>query len=122
MAALTGFAFPLALDGEGGLQLASEAEYVRGLILSYVSIYKGERLGLPNYGLPARLFESYNAFGFIAKEVEAELVRAIPEADFAVTSQLNDDGDGVIIILWAYKGVDQQALNFLVTIDNPTPT
>lgn len=111
--ALTGFAYPLSLDGTGGIKTASDGDYVQGLIRSFVETELGERLGLETtYGTPDYTFKAYRAFGFAGKDLEKRLSQSIPQATFAVTSSINDNGEAEIGIYWSYDGEEQSPITF----------
>jgi hypothetical protein len=118
MALITGYKFPLEIDSSGNLVLAEDSDYISGLILSYVSVDLGERLGLPNYGLPDYLLRSYQSFGFAGDDLKRRLTADIPQAEFAVNSELDDNGQALITVFWSYNGVNQEPVIFSLADEN----
>ena len=113
---ITGIAYPLQLDSSGSLKLASGSDYIGQQILSYLETELGERLGLPNYGLPDFLLKSQTAPGFIAADIEAKLPLFIPQATFQVQANLSDDGELEIQIFWNYQGEEQAPISTTFTV------
>jgi hypothetical protein len=110
---LTGLAYPLAIDPvTKGLAIASDADYIAQQIRSFVETERGERLGLPNYGLPDYLFSAYQAIGFIARDLETKLPQFIPQASFSCTASINDAGEAIVVINWIFQGENQVPLKF----------
>lgn len=110
---LSGYKFPLELSVSGQLMLASDEDYILGLIRSYVQVYRGERLGLPNYGIPDYLLKAESAFGLVASDLQSRLSASIPNAEFAVRTILTDTGDATVLVSWRYRG-REQTLRFLI--------
>jgi phage baseplate assembly protein W len=109
---LTGFTYPLQINAEGGISLSSDADYIEQQIRSYVETELGERLGLPKYGLPDYLFQTYQAVGFIARDLETKLPTFIPQATLSCRAEINDSGEASVEIDWTYLEEEQSILIF----------
>lgn len=116
---LTGYAYPLTIDPKtNGLALASGAAYIQQQIESYVFTERGERLGLPGYGMKNTLFKSVQDAGFIANDLQRGLSAAIPQSTFTVSGEVNDLGELYISIGWSYQEEEQQTLTYVLTDGN----
>jgi hypothetical protein len=109
---LTGFTYPLQINADGGISLSSDADYIQQQIRSYVETELGERLGLAEYGLPDYLFQTYQAVGFIARDLETKLPIFIPQASFSCRAEINDSGEASVEIDWTYQDEEQSTLTF----------
>ena len=113
----TGLAYPLSIDPKTkSLAIASDADYIKGLINSFIETERGERLGLPAYGTPDYTFSAFQTFGFAAADLEKKLSLSIPSASFSVVSNLNDAGEAEINVIWSYDDEEQTAIKF--TLEN----
>ncbi|MEA5447576.1 hypothetical protein VB780_03280 [Leptolyngbya sp. CCNP1308] len=112
----TGLAYPLAVDEEtGNLKIVTEADWVKSRIDSLLDTLPLENPMRPRYGTESPLFSSQFDWTTYAFSIQQKLVQEIPEAEFATTSEIADDGGAVIRIAYAYRGEQQEdfLLNFL---------
>jgi hypothetical protein len=114
----TGLAYPLQINGSGGLKLSSDSDNCRDHIVSWLETQTGERLGLPDYGTPDFLLNSYQSFSAVAVEINLRLSNAVPEAQIAVSGDIDGNGQGLITVEWIYRGSSQPAIT--LSMDLPT--
>jgi hypothetical protein len=112
----TGLAYPLAVDEEtGNLKIVSEADWVKSRMDSVLDTLPLENPLRSSYGTESPLFSSqfdWTTYGF---SLVQKLRQEIPEAEFAATSEIADDGSAIIVIAYSYRGQEQEdfILNFL---------
>lgn len=112
---IRGIAYPLEIDPTtGGLKVATDAELIGGHIRSVLETEPGENPMRPEYGTPGAIFSSFPDFSVYGAEVQRRLSREIPQADFAVTAELGDDGQGLLIVVWSVAGVPGDPLSIVI--------
>ncbi|MBE9110315.1 hypothetical protein IQ273_12920 [Nodosilinea sp. LEGE 07298] len=111
-----GLAYPLAVDEEtGNLKIVTEADWVKSRIDSLLDTLPLENPMRPRYGTESPIFSSQFDWTTYAFSIVQKLRQEIPEAEFAATSEIADDGSAIIVIAYAYRGIPQDdfILNFL---------
>ncbi|MBW4465034.1 MAG: hypothetical protein KME07_06295 [Pegethrix bostrychoides GSE-TBD4-15B] len=104
---LNGYAFPMALDENGGRAVASEAEYLEQQIRTFVLTDQDERLGLPAYGMQNSLFTSAKDTSPIVLDLQTSLNSFIPQVSCTVSGSLNDLGELSLSIFWIWNDEEQ---------------
>lgn len=113
---ITGYKCPLEIDpATNSLAIATDAEYIQQQIETYVFTERGERLGLPGYGMENTLFKSVQDAGFIANTLQRGLTKAIPQAVFSVVGTVNDMGELLLTIEWIYSEGEPNSLFYVLT-------
>ena len=110
-----GINFPLTIDPvRGNLVVASEADLIKGHILSWLQTETNERIMVPNYGRTDSLFTSISNINLITSEFKTGLEKYIPEAEFEVSGTINDQGEAVILVYWSYGELEQNPIKITI--------
>lgn len=112
MATTIGINFPLTIDPiKGNLVIASEAELLKGHILSWLQTEVRERVMRPLYGLKDPLFNSSGSLQSLLSEIDSGLKKYVPGASFQVKGSINDSGQVVVLVYWYYLNEEQNPLS-----------
>lgn len=94
---------------------SEDADLYRGHILSWLLTDKGERIMRPNYGMKDYLFSAVPDLGVILTEIREGLEENIPDCQFQLQGSINELGEVVVSVYWAWKGEDQNTLVVTLT-------
>jgi len=115
VAIISGLAYPLQVDGNGNLLVASDAELIGTHIRSVLETEPGENPMRLDYGVPGELFNSTSDFSEIVGNVRRALEAEIPQADFQVAGTVNDAGQAQITVDWQVDGEFQEPFSVSVS-------
>ena len=112
---LTAIAYPLTLNGDGGLVLSTGVDVIGDQLRSCLETWQYERVMQPGYGLPTSLiFSSYPSGAVAAQRIREAIERAItdPQLAYTVSATVNESGAIEVDIPWQYAGVPQPSLKY----------
>lgn len=113
---LRGVAYPLQVDTEtGNLKVATDTDLIGSHIISMLETEPLENPMRPTYGIPGQLFNSNQSWQAYAAEVEARLVREVPQANIKVIGSLGEDGAAFLNVYWAVNEIQQEPITVQVT-------
>ena len=108
MPLISGILVPPEIDLDtGDFKLAYDGDLIRAYVYVFLQCQKWERLGLPEYGLKDYLFDTQPAVGLVCKEIEEDLIRYIPQAEFSCNGYQTDANELVVQVFWAYNQIEQ---------------
>ena len=111
---LRGLAYPLQLDGNGGLKVSYGIERIGQAIQEVLETRVGERVANPFMGVRELLFET------ISEDVEAQSIRrqllaAIPyltDTNLSVSLSLSEDGTCYVVVRYAVEGLSDVLVRY----------
>ncbi|NJN88909.1 MAG: hypothetical protein HC878_00040 [Leptolyngbyaceae cyanobacterium SL_5_14] len=101
--ALSGLAYPLQSDNNGGLLVAEDSDLIQDHILSFIETLPGERVAVPSYGKDNPLWEPYSDLLTVNAQLSVRLGNWIPQAEFKSETEYRDNGEVITHIFWALK-------------------
>jgi len=113
---LRGLAYPLRLDGKGGLEVSANYDRIGEQIIEVLETRIGERAYRPFFGLPETIFETINEYALaqtIRSQIEASLP-IIPQLGVRVI--LEEDGKALILISYSVEGLEAQMIRYSFSI------
>lgn len=108
MSQIQGLGYPLQLDGRGGLLVTFDEDYIKGLIFSFFETYPLENPMRPKYGFNPELFKTKAQLSNI--NLKQRLEEFIPNTEFQLTNQINDNGEENLVVFWSYNNQPTQRL------------
>lgn len=114
-ATLRAIAYPLVLDGDGGLVMSYGIDVVRDQLRSALETWQYERVMDATYGLPPSLiFSGYQTNAIAANRIRETLRRSItdPKLAYTVSAEVGEDGAVEVTIPWQYNGIPQPSIEY----------
>jgi hypothetical protein len=68
----------------------------------------------PEYGTPGATFQTFPDFSAYGAEVRRRLSREIPQAEFSVSAELGDEGQGRLTVAWSVAGIPGDPLSIVI--------
>lgn len=115
-----GWAFPPRFDpGTGSVAMLSGKEDIASALWVLLSTYRGERLMLPDFGMPPAVFSSSNrsALSELASRIEAAIIRYEPRVQVLAIEM--DDTDRLEGCVRAHIEYEVPAINARANIVYP---
>jgi len=97
--------FPLSIERGDFILSENIASQTQSRILLYLTTKRGEMLWNIKRGIPFYLFESVKNISRDLAAIEIDLKSAMPEIDFRVTGELQEDGLVTVSIDWKYTDI-----------------
>ena len=109
---ITDLAYPLAIIN-GTLQTVSGDDVIRQHIRSWLETELKERVMRLDYGTKNFLFETKNDWSIVAIDINRDLIKEIPQADFNVSIEADNLGNLEVTVNWS-TDIQQTPIVFTV--------
>jgi phage baseplate assembly protein W len=101
MTTLSSFSYPLEIDEvTGGLKLQTGYKVREYNLKSLIETVIRERVLIPDYGSPLYLFEVLPNIALVNNQLKRAIERYVPDVKATITSNINNDGNLAVEILW----------------------
>jgi hypothetical protein len=112
---IQGVVYPLQVNpATGGLLTATDGDLIAGHVRSMLETEPGENPMRPEYGVPGVLFSTIPDFAVYGADVRRRLKAEIPQAEFVVSAELGDSGQGQLTVAWSFAGVPGDSLSLVL--------
>ena len=114
---ISSFKYPIEYNENGGLKISHDVDVKRENIKSLLDTLLGERVMNGGYGIPLLLFESINNTSLFDARIEQLLTSNVNNITVEVKSNIDNNGNLLIIVNWSYKQIPTTVNTLTKTIN-----
>ncbi|MBH8566706.1 GPW/gp25 family protein [Nostoc sp. CENA67] len=113
MTKLRGLAYPLQVFN-GSLKLSEDYDTIRDAIFGVLETRPGERVMKQQFGCPDFIFDAVAQPQVVLSRIQVALEEQIPDIEFTVTGDIQEDGGFAVRVEWSIGEVSQPPISLIL--------